>query len=68
MKPIRLAFCFASEDWPLCFLLIGQLKVRFHFSEPLQKVISGAKLFAPALRAAGIPSALQRSRAEGNSR
>lgn len=52
MKPIRLAFCFVSEDWLLCFLLIGQLKVRFHFSEPLQKVISGGKLFGPALPAA----------------
>lgn len=51
-KPIGLAFRFVSEDWLLCFLLIGQLKVRFHFSEPLQKVISGAKLFGPALPAA----------------
>lgn len=52
MKSIRLAFCFVSEDWLLCFLLIGQLKVHFHFSKPLQKVISGGKLFGPALPAA----------------
>lgn len=45
-------FLLVSEDWLLCFLLIGQLKVRFHFSEPLQKVISGGKLFGPALPAA----------------
>ena len=37
-----------SEDWLLCFLLIGQLKVCFHFRipGPLQKIISRAKLFA----------------------
>lgn len=60
MKQIRLAFCFMSEDWLLCFLLIGQLKVRFHFQrlDPLQKVISRAKLFALRSLLRGIPSSL----------
>lgn len=61
MKQIRLAFCSVSEDWLLCFLLIGQLKVRFHFRslDPLQKVISRAKLFALHCLLWGIPSPLQ---------
>ncbi len=67
MKQIRLAFCFVSKDWLLCFLLIGQLKVRFHFQslDPLQKVISRAKLFALRCLQRGIPSPLWRSQAEG---
>lgn len=67
MKQIRLTFCFVSEDWLLCFLLIGQLKVRFHFQslDPLQKVISRAKLFALCCLLGGIPSPLWQSQAEG---
>lgn len=67
MQQIQLAFCFVSEDWLLCFLLIGQLKVCFHFWSlgPLQKVISRAKLFALHCLLWGIPSPLWQSQTEG---
>lgn len=70
MKQIRLAFHSMSEDWLLCFLLIVQLKVRLHFRrlDPLQKVISRAKLFALlASLLRGIPSSLLCSPAEAES-
>lgn len=54
MKQIRLAFCFVPEDGLLCFLLIGQLKVCFHFPSPGPITESNFKSQAvcPALSAA----------------